>query len=319
MPGREYNAGNYRYGFNGKEKDDELNGKGNTIDFGDRIYDSRVGRFLSIDPLYSKFPFISPFSYAGNRPISAIDVKGDSVYILFYTENSSMIGGEDMFRAAALTRSKDIKNSGYFDPARDKVVIIGIQDISKIKLHVSETVKKYSGNYGQTVEFDIWSHASFDGPVGTIGTTENSTGWGTNQMNLKGWGEIDFNWSKSGVECRAMNNGCRTGEDPPGTNASFVTELSALTNFKNVIIQGPSTYSEPSKYVDNPVKTGTSGGNRIIEEKNSIIKFYKTYMIPVHSTKKEPFKDHDKVQAMRVSINGKGKLQGVQTGDKTPK
>jgi hypothetical protein len=34
----------YRYGFNGMEKDDEVkNGKGNSYDFGARMYDSRLG------------------------------------------------------------------------------------------------------------------------------------------------------------------------------------------------------------------------------------------------------------------------------------
>ena len=30
----------YSYGFNGKEKDDEVKGGGNSVDFGSRIYDA---------------------------------------------------------------------------------------------------------------------------------------------------------------------------------------------------------------------------------------------------------------------------------------
>ncbi len=41
----------YRYGFNGKESDDEIKGEGNQQDYGMRIYDTRLGRFLSVDPL----------------------------------------------------------------------------------------------------------------------------------------------------------------------------------------------------------------------------------------------------------------------------
>ena len=39
----------YRYGFNGKENDNEVKGTGNQIDYGARIYDGRLGRFLSVE------------------------------------------------------------------------------------------------------------------------------------------------------------------------------------------------------------------------------------------------------------------------------
>jgi len=52
MPGRTYSApgGGYRYGFNGKEMDNEVKGEGNQQNYGFRIYDPRLGRFLSVDP-----------------------------------------------------------------------------------------------------------------------------------------------------------------------------------------------------------------------------------------------------------------------------
>src|SRR5690606_36912003 len=42
MPGRKYSAdGSYRYGFNGKENDNDVKGEGNQQDYGMRIYDPR--------------------------------------------------------------------------------------------------------------------------------------------------------------------------------------------------------------------------------------------------------------------------------------
>lgn len=70
-------AGDYRYGFNGKEKDDELKGGGNSYDFGARIYDPRLGRWLSTDPLQKKYPGESPYSFAGNSPIVLLDNDGN--------------------------------------------------------------------------------------------------------------------------------------------------------------------------------------------------------------------------------------------------
>jgi RHS repeat-associated protein len=77
MPEREYSSGNlYRYGFNGKERDNEIKGEGNQYDYGFRIYDPRLGRFLSTDPLSAKYPWYSPYQFAGNKPIQCVDLDG---------------------------------------------------------------------------------------------------------------------------------------------------------------------------------------------------------------------------------------------------
>ncbi len=73
---RSFSSQSYRYGFNGKEKDDEMKGGGNSQDYGLRIYDSRLGRFLSVDPLTKDYPWYTPYSFAGNKPIAFIDLDG---------------------------------------------------------------------------------------------------------------------------------------------------------------------------------------------------------------------------------------------------
>lgn len=66
----------YRYGFNGKENDNEVKGEGNQQDYGMRIYDNRLGRFLSVDPLTKSYPMLTPYQYATNRPIDGVDLDG---------------------------------------------------------------------------------------------------------------------------------------------------------------------------------------------------------------------------------------------------
>ena len=44
----------FRYGFNDMEQDGEIKGDGNSYDFGARMLDPRLGRWLTIDPLQSK-------------------------------------------------------------------------------------------------------------------------------------------------------------------------------------------------------------------------------------------------------------------------
>mgnify|MGYP001553923337 CR=1 FL=1 len=70
------NAGGFRYGFNGKEKDNEDYGEGNSYDYGYRIYNPRIGKFLSIDPLSEDYPELTPYQFASNRPIEGIDLDG---------------------------------------------------------------------------------------------------------------------------------------------------------------------------------------------------------------------------------------------------
>jgi RHS repeat-associated protein len=69
--------GNYRFGFNGKEQDNEVKGVGNSINYGMRVYDPRIGKFTSLDPLAVNYPFYSPYQFAGNKPIWAIDLDGE--------------------------------------------------------------------------------------------------------------------------------------------------------------------------------------------------------------------------------------------------
>ncbi|TWF45401.1 RHS repeat-associated protein [Chitinophaga polysaccharea] len=69
-------VGSYRYGFNGKENDNEVKGEGNQQDYGFRIYDPRLAKFLSVDPLSPKYPELTPYQFASNRPIDGIDEDG---------------------------------------------------------------------------------------------------------------------------------------------------------------------------------------------------------------------------------------------------
>ncbi len=67
---------NYRYGFNGMEKDDEVKGSGNSYTTEFRQYDPRLGRWLTLDPLAAKFLWQSPYVAFDNNPIFYKDPKG---------------------------------------------------------------------------------------------------------------------------------------------------------------------------------------------------------------------------------------------------
>lgn len=89
IKGTAYNApgSGYRYGFNGKENDNEVkkdqdgnNLTGGQQDYGMRIYDGRLGKFLSVDPLSEHYPWYTPYSFGGNSPVKFIDLDGKEEY-----------------------------------------------------------------------------------------------------------------------------------------------------------------------------------------------------------------------------------------------
>jgi RHS repeat-associated protein len=83
MSSRSFNAPEYKYGFNGKENDNETVGTGSgTQDYGERIYNPALGKWLSIDPKSSKYPSISPYTFAVNSPIFVIDPDGGDIIVL---------------------------------------------------------------------------------------------------------------------------------------------------------------------------------------------------------------------------------------------
>ena len=92
-------GGKYRYGFNGKENDNEVKGVGDQIDYGKRIYDPRIGRFQSGDPLTAKFPFYSTYQFSGNMPIWANDLDGLEPNL---THRDDGINGVGLFDQRAL-------------------------------------------------------------------------------------------------------------------------------------------------------------------------------------------------------------------------
>lgn len=76
MPGRNGSVSGYRFGFQGQEKDDEIKGAGNSINYKYRMHNPRLGRFFAVDPLMAKYPHNSPYAFSENRLINAVELEG---------------------------------------------------------------------------------------------------------------------------------------------------------------------------------------------------------------------------------------------------
>ncbi|QSB27661.1 RHS repeat domain-containing protein [Flavobacterium sp. CLA17] len=76
VPNRHADTEEYRYGFQGQEKDKELKGEGNSLNYTFRMHDPRIGRFFTRDPLFVKYPYYSPYIFSGNRVIDSRELEG---------------------------------------------------------------------------------------------------------------------------------------------------------------------------------------------------------------------------------------------------
>jgi len=124
MPGRQFNNGNYRYGFNGKENDNEVKGTGNQQDYGMRIYDTRLGRFLSVDPIATDYPWLSTYQFAANGPIMNVDMDGleNRYYMELKTKEQN---GKTVFSGV---EKGEVEEMGFLES-----IPTGFQDIAVIQ------------------------------------------------------------------------------------------------------------------------------------------------------------------------------------------
>jgi RHS repeat-associated protein len=80
-----------QYKFSGKEIQDELSL--NWYDFGNRMYNSEIGRWNRIDDFSDKYHPVSPYNYALNNPLKYVDPTGDSVIRVNINDRSGYIHG----------------------------------------------------------------------------------------------------------------------------------------------------------------------------------------------------------------------------------
>ncbi|SDD37379.1 RHS repeat domain-containing protein [Williamwhitmania taraxaci] len=112
----------YRYGYNGKEKDADMKGSDATYDYGFRIYDARIAKFLSVDPLTKSYPWYTPYQFAGNTPIMAIDLDGLEPYPAICRQWAS----NSRLKTQGLLTNEDIK---VIDNRNAKIALGGLVNV----------------------------------------------------------------------------------------------------------------------------------------------------------------------------------------------
>lgn len=152
MSGRSLSSKNSRFGYSGMEKDDEISGSGNSYDFNARIYNSRIARWFSIDPLQKKYPSLSPYNFVANSPLMFVDRDGKQIFIAG-TTSDKMFFLSEIKRLTGL--DIELKNN--------ELVLNGMGDTKDIvsqslRDHVLNLIDTKSKNYENRIVFKLVSN-----------------------------------------------------------------------------------------------------------------------------------------------------------------
>lgn len=158
-----------------------MGGGGSTYDYGFRIYNPQIGRFLSIDPLSNKFPFYTPYQFAGNKPIVAVDLDGrEDVWVHELTDYGTNKRITTTRTVNAEVKKQIVAMLGYDpDPNNEGGVLVSSE--------VSGDGKTYSPGHNMTK------------PVVVIGSRSSK----------------EAGWYESGIFAEGGNDGANAGSDAP--------------------------------------------------------------------------------------------------------
>jgi len=123
MPGRHKESSFYRYGYQGQEMDNEIKGRGNSLNYKYRMHDPRIGRFFAVDPLAKKYPWNSSYAFSENVVINAVELEGLEKRIII---NNSLDGYQE--NKVHVLSGEEIKNAGVFTAYATLMKSIGLLD-----------------------------------------------------------------------------------------------------------------------------------------------------------------------------------------------
>lgn len=207
------------HSFNGKEKDDEWNGTtGGALDFGDRIYDARVGRWLSCDKLQKDYPFLSPYSFCGDNPILFKDFDGKDFGVEIDETNNTIT-----IKATYYT-DNDAKTIEYAQAAA--TYINGFSDKYN---YVDNNGKSYTIKFDITVVPRISENIKTDQQI-SKSNEEVAADDNTANFVAMGWGYPMYFNEGHPVFGTTLNGGDDISLADPSTTTPLMTELTKKEN-----------------------------------------------------------------------------------------
>jgi len=137
-------ANSLTYTFSAKEKDSETG----LSYFGSRYYSSDLSVWLSVDPMASKYPSLSPYVYCANNPVRVVDPDGED-YVVVVDDQSKTI---------------TIKATYYVTKDTKEGMEMGFQYFASQEQNLSyamENGESYSIKFDLSIagEYDTWNEA----------------------------------------------------------------------------------------------------------------------------------------------------------------
>jgi RHS repeat-associated protein len=241
QPNRHKDSKFYRYGFQGQEKDDEIKGEGNSVNYKYRMHDPRIGRFFAVDPLTKKYPHYTPYSFSGNKVVHAVELEGLEEVEVSGTAtidigNSTHFGGVS-FSGSASLKVGDFKASaglgvdGYSNFANTGKTGVMLRGSLQMGFENSNT----SANLGTNLFKGLGAMSEFDQRTGILNFTT---------------GKFSFSYENDGMPFALGQSGLKSaiadGDDKYRTAAVRVGWGSSFAGF-NLFTGKRNNYKGDSK------------------------------------------------------------------------
>ena len=174
VPGRNWNSGDYRFSYTGHEKEEDLASGVYTTEY--RLLDTRLGRWLSVDPMFDKYPNESSYNYCGGNSVLMIDPKGKDRYIFKSNGDFDHKETTDGRHVGVLLGDENRENIcfEFADPVSDpkqidEGIINHVEFVSEEKiqslLKQSDAFNFYPLTIGDETDGDV---NTIPGPIGTV-------------------------------------------------------------------------------------------------------------------------------------------------------
>jgi RHS repeat-associated protein len=163
IPSNSFNAefaaraiGAYRYAFNGKELDKPGMGGGqSTYDYGFRVYNPAIAKFLSVDPHFESQPRLSSYHALNNNPNLFIDPDGrdNIIYILVTNKGKRQLKREGISAESIAKRATNFLQTNLGLKTTVKVFEGNARDFEILKMDKTDAVAVFGSDIEDTRDF----------------------------------------------------------------------------------------------------------------------------------------------------------------------
>jgi RHS repeat-associated protein len=303
------------------EKEDGLTGTTSHYDFGARIYDSRVGRFLSTDFLAKKYPQYSSYNFAGNSPIIAIDVAGDSIWVVIGDVERGRSGQLQVINELHVTiKVLDVSKRGYTD-AEHREIAASIQGELNSELNYTQSANFNDPKTGKPEDGVMRYKAKVN--VEYV-TSMSDVGTGDHLLVLVD--DVTFNEPLGGITSSTLGVATRPGKIAyVQTYPNVFSKSSVADAVKTAIHELGHSFGLKHSWEDGLPETGGKTSENHMSYGNKRTEFTPSQVLEIIQNRAESnegknFEEVDKDNSTSwKSTNEKPYKGSVKKGDKIPK